>query len=159
MKLYFVRHGKASQVAPSDAQRPLTSGGVESVKHMAQVLRKSDYHPTKIYCSSRLRALQTANLIAEALGIEAEINDACNFSFSASAALKLCSGMDDEAEIMFVGHNPSMSEVVESITGAAVELSTGAIACVTNIYPPMTRGAILKWLLTPKVIDAMFSDD
>ncbi|MDQ7033875.1 MAG: phosphohistidine phosphatase SixA [Anaerolineae bacterium] len=127
MKLYFVRHGKASQVAPSDAERPLTSGGVESVKHMAQVLHKAGCHPTKIYSSPRLRASQTAHLIADELGIDAEINAACNFSFNAAAALQLCSGFDDEAEIMFVGHNPSMSDVVESITGASVQLSTGQL--------------------------------
>ena len=158
MKLYFVRHGKASQIAVSDEQRPLTPDGIESVKNMAKVLRKADCHLTKIYTSPRLRALQTAQIIAEEFGIEAEINDACNFSFNANAAMKLCEGMVDDAEVMYVGHNPSMSEVVEAMTGAAVELSTGAVACVTNFYPPTTRGSILKWLLTPKIINPLFSD-
>ena len=158
MKLYFVRHSKASQIAPSDEQRPLTPDGIESVKNMAKVLRKADCNLMKIYSSPRLRALQTAQIIAKAFGMDVEVNDMCNFNFNASAAMKLCDGMDNDAEVMFVGHNPSMSEVVESMTGAAVELSTGAIACVANVYPPATKGAILKWLLTPKIINPMFLD-
>lgn len=159
MKLYFVRHGKASQVAPSDAQRPLTEGGIESMKHIATVLKKAGIKPKKIFTSPRVRAHQTADIIGEVLGITPEINDACNFNFSANAAMKLCEDFDDEDELMFVGHNPSMSEVVEHITGAAIEMSTGAVACVTNVYPPSVSRAILKWMLTPNVIDPIFEDD
>jgi phosphohistidine phosphatase len=156
MKFYFVRHGKASQMAATDAERPLTPGGVESVKNMATVLHRAGIKPTKIYTSPRVRAVQTANLLAAALGQEAEVNDACNFHFNAKAALNLASGLMDDDEVMFVGHNPSMSEVVETITGASVELSTGAVACVIRVNSTSSQGAILKWLLTPKIVDAFF---
>ena len=48
-----------------------------------------------------------------------------------------------------------MSEVVSAITGARVELSTCAVACVTRFNPHYPESAILKWLLTPKVVEAM----
>jgi phosphohistidine phosphatase len=156
MKVYFVRHGKASQTAPSDEQRPLTEDGIESAKNLAVALKKAGCKPTIIYTSPRVRALQTATIIADEFGMTAQVNNACNFEFNAKAAAELCTGYDEEDEIMFVGHNPSMSEVVQHITGAAVELSTGAIACVTEFYPPSTRNAVLKWLLTPRVIDPLF---
>jgi phosphohistidine phosphatase len=158
MKLYFVRHGKAAQNTSPDEQRPLTADGIESVKHMASLLKKIACQPIAIYTSPRVRALQTATLIADALGMQAEVNEACNFSFNAQMVMTICDGLDDDDEVMFVGHNPSMSEVVQHITGATVELSTGAIACVTDYYPPSSKNAILKWLLTPKVIDPLFSE-
>ena len=157
MKVYFVRHGKASQNAPTDEQRPLTEEGIESVKNMAIALKKAGCQPTIIYTSPRVRAFQTAALIAQEFGMKAEVNNACNFEFNAKAAAELCQGYDDDDEVMFVGHNPSMSEVVQHVTGAAVDLSTGGVACVAEFYPPSTRNAILKWLLVPKVIDAIVS--
>jgi phosphohistidine phosphatase len=159
MKVYFVRHGKASQTAPSDEQRPLTEDGVESAKNLAVMLKKAGCQPTIIYTSPRVRALQTATIIADEFGMTAQVNKACNFEFNVKAATELCTGYDEEDEIMFVGHNPSMSEVVQHITGATVELSTGGIACVTEFYPPSTRNAVLKWLLTPRVIDPLFASE
>jgi phosphohistidine phosphatase len=158
MKLYFVRHGKASQNAPTDEQRPLTEDGIESVKHIAVALKKSGCQPTIIYTSPRVRALQTATIIADEFGMKAQINDACNFDFDAKAVVELCKEFSENDEVMFVGHNPSMSEVVQHVTGAMVELSTGGIACVTEFNPPSTRNAMLKWLLTPRLIDPLFAN-
>lgn len=111
--------------------------------------------PARIYSSPRLRAQQTAHYIGLALNTEAEINDACDFEFTAAKAFELASNSGENDEILFVGHNPSMSEVVSSITGAHVDLSPCAMACVTGVNPKHQRMAVLKWLLTPKVVLAM----
>lgn len=157
MKLYFIRHGKAAQSAPSDEARPLTDVGIRQSQNNGKILSALGVNPTKIYTSPRLRAHQTAQYIGEALHRTPEINDACNFSFSARKALKLASPFNEDAEILFVGHNPSMSQVVYDITGAQVDLSTCAMACVTGIHPDFPQSATLKWLLTPKVVAAMLN--
>ena len=56
--------------------------------------------------------------------------------------------------MILVGHNPGMSEVIQSICGANVNLKTGAIARI-DLYPPALRGATLRWLLSPRVLDAI----
>ena len=158
MKLYFVRHGKAQQFAASDEARLLTEDGIKSMRNMAEMLRRCGVNPTRIYSSPRVRAQETATIIAEALSKPLEITEACNFHFNASAVFQLTNQLHPESEVIFVGHNPSMSETVEALTGASVDLNTGAVACVTRVYPPSTNGVILKWLLTPKIVDSFFAN-
>jgi len=155
MKLYFVRHGRASQIATTDSARPLLPDGETQARNMGKVLKMLDVPAARIFSSPRVRALQTAQIIGQALGKEPIVRDACNFDFNVHQAFQLIHGLDDDAEVLFVGHNPSMSEIVTDLTGANVELSTGAIACVTQIFPPSASGAILKWLITPKLVNAI----
>jgi phosphohistidine phosphatase len=157
MKLYFVRHGKASPVASSDEMRPLTHQGADDVRQIGRFLDRMGVEPVRIYTSPRLRALQTANIIADSLGARAFVDDACNFNFNIRHIPELVADLGEKAEVMFVGHNPSMSEIVEATCGASVDLSTGAVACVTQIYPPAHMQGQLKWLVTPKVATALSS--
>lgn len=122
---------------------------------MGRVLKALDVQPSRIFTSPRIRALQTAQIIGQALGLEPIINEACNFSFNANQAFHLIQGINEDAEILFVGHNPSMSQVVTDLSGAEVQMSTGAVACITRIHPPSLYGITLKWLLTPKIVNAM----
>lgn len=158
MKLYFIRHGKAGHNAATDEARPLTDVGIEQAKNNGAILKAMGVTPAKIYCSPRLRAQQTAQHIGQALNIEAEINEACNFSFTLTKAFDLTSNFDADDEILFVGHNPSMSEVVSSITGAQVDLSPCAMACVTRVNLQHPASTVLKWLLTPKVVSTMLKN-
>jgi len=154
MKLYFVRHGKASPVASSDEMRPLTHQGADDVRQVGRFLEKMGIEPTRIYTSPRLRALQTANIIADCLGSRAFVDDACNFNFSIHDIPALVSELDENAAVMFVGHNPSISEVIKATSGAEVDMATGAVACVGRIHPPVNMQGTLKWMLTPKVVAA-----
>ena len=158
MKLYFIRHGKASYDAPTDELRPLLPEGIQQAQDLGEILKTLGVQATKLYTSPRLRAKETAAQIGLALNIEPEINEACNFDFSLSKALKLAEGHSETAEILFVGHNPSMSEVVTEATGAVVDLSTAGAACVTRLNPRLPDRAILKWLLTPKVAAAILKN-
>lgn len=158
MKLYFIRHGKAGFHAATDEARPLTTVGVEQAKNNGAILKVMGVMPAKIYCSPRLRAQQTAQHIGQALNIEAEINEACDFSFTATKAFQLASNFDEDDEILFVGHNPSMSEVVSSIKGAPVDFSPCAMACATRVNLPHPAATVLEWLLTPKVVSTMLKN-
>jgi phosphohistidine phosphatase len=159
MKLYFVRHGQAGRTAASDELRQLDEVGIQEATRVGLALAQMGIKPAQIFSSPRLRASETARLIGAALGIEPTINDACNFDFNAQSALELAEPFAHEEELMFVGHNPSMSEVVTALSGARVELTTAAVACVSRVHPPLSSSAILKWLLTPRMIDAMLPED
>ena len=99
MKFYFIRHGKAGYHATSDEARPLTETGIEQAKNNGLVLKASGVVPAKIYTGPRLRAQQTAGYIGQILDSEAEITDACDFSFSVNKAINLASRFDEDAEI------------------------------------------------------------
>jgi phosphohistidine phosphatase len=158
MRLYFIRHGKASYDAPSDELRPLLPEGIEQAQNLGRILRNLGVKPRKIYTSPRLRAKETAEQIGKALNVTPEITEACNFDFNLSKALKLAEGFADDAEILFVGHNPSMSEAVTEATGAELDLSTGGVAYVARLQMNSDNRAILKWLLTPKLAAAILKN-
>lgn len=156
MKLYFVRHGEAVDLAPSDHSRELTERGIERVEKSAKVLKRLGIAPTVIYSSPRIRAKQTAEIIAETLGLDVKFEEDVNFGFDVTHVKTLLQGINTKDEVMFVGHNPDMSQVVHKLTGASVSMKKGGLARIDIINAKARRGELV-WLIAPKVFDALFS--
>lgn len=155
MRLYLMRHGYAEDgFGKPDEQRELNAKGVIRIKTAAQVLKTLGINPTHIYSSPRVRAYQTAEIVAQALGKSVEIEDSVNFDFSRNAVKQLADGKDQRAELMFVGHNPSMSEVIQDITGANVVMKPGGLARIDLVDPSKMLGQ-LSWFIAPKVFDGL----
>ena len=68
--LYLVRHAKSSRHDPSlsDRDRPLDERGKQDAPKMGQRLAKRDVRPDLLLSSPAVRALTTAQLIAEEVG-------------------------------------------------------------------------------------------
>ena len=155
MQLYFLRHGQAEfGSGVSDHDRQLTPRGVERTRTAGRVLAALDLGITHIFSSPRVRALQTAEIVAEALGKEVDIRDEVNFGFDVDGVLELTRDLPEDANVMFVGHEPSMSVVVGRITGGVVEMKKGGLARVDLDDRGAPRG-YLVWLIAPKVFDAL----
>jgi phosphohistidine phosphatase len=154
MRLYFVRHGKAEQSAASDEQRQLTAEGQARLATEAQVIARLGIHPQVIYSSPRIRAQQTAQIIAQALGMTITVQEALDYGFNRDAVAALIRDLDASAELMFVGHNPTLPQVVHSLTGSSIEMKTGSLARVDVLSASELHG-ILVWLIAPKVFDAL----
>ncbi|WP_191485167.1 phosphohistidine phosphatase SixA [Pseudomonas sp. FEN] len=71
MRVWVLRHGEAEPQARSDAERALTTRGRQQVLRSAAHLIGQPL--SAIYASPYLRAQQTAELVREVLGFEAEI--------------------------------------------------------------------------------------
>lgn len=153
MRLYFVRHGKAEQAAESDHARELTTKGAARVRVLAGALAHMGVTPDYVYASPRVRAQQTAQIMADMLGATVETRDAVNFSFSLEAVETLTSDLSPDSDVMFVGHNPSMSQVVQDICGAQVSMKTGAVACVET--GSSSRYGMLQWYVYPKMFEKL----
>lgn len=67
MKVYLIRHGHAVDDEPglTDEQRYLTKKGRKTVREVGRVLQKADVAFDAILTSPLVRAVQTAELIAE----------------------------------------------------------------------------------------------
>src|SRR5271156_6739873 len=76
MILYIVRHGIAvdrnDPKSPSEAERPLTAKGVQKTRSAALGLRALGAKPDVLMTSPYVRAAQTAEIFAEALGFPLE---------------------------------------------------------------------------------------
>lgn len=72
MKLWWMRHARA-EAGSIDKIRNLTDFGREQAEKVAQYIANSGQAPIKIYASTYNRAQQTAQIIADRLGLEMKI--------------------------------------------------------------------------------------
>jgi phosphohistidine phosphatase len=161
MRLYFVRHGHAEDAqAPAydDAARALTPEGIARIAAAGVALNRLHVKPAQLYSSPRVRARQTAELLAKAMGVSVTQQEAVNFGFSPKQVESLIAESAQEDEIMFVGHEPDMSMTIAALIGGDGEIimKKGSIARVDVIARTPLRGALV-WLLAPHVLDALGS--
>lgn len=154
MRLYFVRHGIAEDLATSDFARELTKRGRRRVATSANVMKRLGMEPSQIFSSPRLRARQTAEIIAEALGSSVTLSEAVNFGFDRPDVRRLIKDLSADDEVMFVGHNPDMSLLVSEMTGVDASMKKGGLARVDVIGRAVDEGELV-WLIAPKVFDAL----
>lgn len=155
MRLYFLRHAEAVDIAPDDHNRQLTERGRERTRTAAKVMRLLDIGPEVIFSSPRLRALQTAEIVGEALGIEITVHETLNFGFNADDLAGLIDRYDEDAEILFVGHEPDFSDILTDLTGADLIMKKGGLARVDLSHKARPLTGELIWLIAPRVFDAL----
>ena len=157
MRLYFLRHGIAEDLATSDFDRELTKRGRRRVAASAIVMKRLGLAPSQIFSSPRLRARQTAEIVAEALGMGVSLAESVNFGFDRADVRRLTNNLSADDEVMFVGHNPDMSLLVSEITGVDAAMKKGGLARVDVIGRAVDEGELV-WLIAPKVFDALQDD-
>lgn len=155
MRLYFLRHGEAEDGGGlNDHDRRLTTNGIERTTNAGHVLAKLNINPAYIFSSPRVRARQTADIVAQALGMSIDIREEVNFSFNTRAVQTLIADLDSDSEVMFVGHEPSMSATISALTGAQIEMKKGGLARVDVDASTAAHGTLV-WLIAPKVFDVL----
>jgi phosphohistidine phosphatase len=158
MELYFVRHGQAEDAQPPDFDdfaRKLTDKGVERTVVAAKALVQMGLKPAVLYTSPRLRARQTADVLASALSVSVTARDELNFGFNATLLPPLLAEFANEQQVVFVGHEPDLSITVAGLIGGGeIEMKKGGVARVDLVARSPLRG-VLFWVLTPRVLDVM----
>ncbi|MEL6268891.1 MAG: histidine phosphatase family protein [Chloroflexota bacterium] len=153
MKLYLMRHGYAEPAGTKlDEDRTLTPQGETLIRQTGVLVANMGLTPLRMFCSPRTRARQTATLIGNAIGAQPEVREAVNFDFSIKAVRATIEEFPDE-DLMFVGHEPTLSSTIEAITGAGVTVKPGSIACIdANLRRKLTGDIV--WFLTPDIVMA-----
>lgn len=132
--LTLVRHAKSSWEYPelSDFERPLNERGRRDAPLMADKVRKYPPLPDRLVSSPALRAVTTAHVFADTLGIKREdiVLLPKIYEASASTLMKLVRGMDDgDRHVMMFGHNPGFTELCHLLAACSFEeMPTCAIA-------------------------------
>jgi phosphohistidine phosphatase len=137
--IYLLRHGDAEDGDGDDAARRLTEKGERQARDAGRALAGIGAGIEACLASPKVRALETARLACEALGIEVEVTEALREG--PFDALDLAAG---RGEVLLVGHEPDFSAEVGRLTGAKVAMKKGGIAVVD--------GSTLVALLRPKEI-------
>jgi phosphohistidine phosphatase len=165
MRLYVMRHGDS--VNPQvwegeEVARPLTEEGRAEMREAAQGLRWLDPKIDMVVTSPLTRARETAEPVAQALGVPLLVDPAlapgCELH---TLAPLLLSGRSTQG-VLIVGHEPDFSELVGTLIAghslARVSMKKGA--CCRLDLPALSKlqherdvrklagRATLRWLLT-----------
>jgi len=158
IQLCFFRHGIAVErgdpSVSSDADRPLTEQGIRKTRAAAAGLERLGVGFDKILTSPWLRASQTADILAQTLGLSRvetlpELAGDC----SVDELLDALAGRHGRATLL-VGHQPLLGAAAGELLapGADIEIDlkkSGACAVEVDALPPRSRATLL-WLLTSK---------
>jgi phosphohistidine phosphatase len=121
--IWLLRHGAAEDEAQDDASRALTAEGVRQAEAAGLALAALRAQPEACFSSPKLRALQTARITCEPLGLEVGEREALRGGdFDPT---ELAAGY---REVLLVGHEPDFSRAVQLATGARVAISKGGLA-------------------------------
>ena len=109
-RLLLLRHAKAEPGTPEqeDHDRTLTERGLADAAAMARYLRKRDYTPARILCSTSLRTVQTADAV---LATRPAAIDYLKVLYLAAPGRIIALAQDaDDADraLMVIGHNPGL---------------------------------------------------
>jgi phosphohistidine phosphatase len=143
--LWLLRHAEAADGDP-DEDRPLTEKGVQDAEAAGRALARLGVNVDACLTSPKKRAVQTAQLACEPLGVEVSIDPA--LSGEPFDARDLTAGLGD---VMLVGHDPSFSLTVNQLTGAQARLRKGGLAGID-------KGELVV-LLRPQEMEAIATAD
>ncbi len=160
MVIYFLRHANAGQKAFSslekDEKRPIDKIGEQQSHDVGRALAAIGVSVNVIISSPLTRAMQTAAIVSQEIGHEEKI--VTDAALRPEATFEQFKGLlnrhKDRLAIMVVGHDPSMTEFVNKVLSggvpmAAVEMKKCGVA---KVEKELRRPAVLRWCMTPKVV-------
>lgn len=136
MYLYILQHGDA--VAKNvDPERPLSEQGRRDIRILAMHMKNMDVHLGRIFHSGKLRAEQSAGLVAEALSAEIEPvqADGLNPNDDPTVIVGDIDQMDEN--ILIASHMPFVSRLCSTLltggTDAEFASMPGTLFCLERV--------------------------
>jgi phosphohistidine phosphatase SixA len=156
MRVYLMRHGIAidrqDPDCPPDAERYLTSKGVDRTRDVAKGLRELRIRPSAFLTSPYVRAVQTGEIVCEVLHLDPKELRATDSLKPEAKPPRLGEelGKLSEEEIICFGHAPHLDDFITYAVKAAAtftSLKKAGVACLDIVdFSPLQ--ANLEWLLT-----------
>ena len=114
MRVFLVRHAEAAAGEPDDL-RELTPAGEESARSLAKQLAANGVRPAALLTSPLLRARQTADELARALGVAAEPDERLAPGATAEGLREAVAGRGET--VVAVGHQPDCARIAAALAG------------------------------------------
>jgi phosphohistidine phosphatase len=164
MELYILRHAIAvsrdDASCPRDSHRPLTAKGTAKLRRVVRGMKALGLSIDAVLTSPYLRALQTAEIVADALGAnqDVEITEHLAPDGDARALINLLASRGDtHASILVVGHEPHLGQLISLLVSGdertAIALKKAGLCRLAIQAPRYGRCASLEWLLTPAQLE------
>ncbi len=157
MKLYLIQHGEAKPEA-EDPERSLTARGEKEIVAISKMAGGLQIRPSKIYHSGKLRAKQTAEIIASALKIsDSLVQPAPGLNPNDDIHLWAERISTEKEDLMLVGHLPFLEKLTSLLlcgdeNARLVLFRYGAIVCLDQ---KEDKRWVVRWILTPEIANLM----
>ncbi|HVW02748.1 MAG TPA: phosphohistidine phosphatase SixA [Planctomycetaceae bacterium] len=157
MKVWFVRHAEAedADAAGSDSQRALTARGRRQFREVADWLLEHAGAPELILTSPLVRAVQTAQILAEAAELsehDCRIDERVAPGIAPQALIDAVMALGLKC-VAVVGHEPDMSRCTSAlIGGGSISFPKGGVTCIEFEGPPAVGAGSLRWMVTPRLL-------
>lgn len=152
MLLHLLRHADAGDPETwtgPDAARPLSDKGRKQSRRLGEHLAAVGFEADGFITSPKIRAAQTAEIVAEPLRTKVSIDDRLGGGLEIDALDAVLADAGDPGRVVIVGHDPDFSELLSELVATRLEMKKGAFARI-EIERPLRAGAgRLRWLLPP----------
>ena len=155
VRVHLLRHAHAGDPFKwigDDDLRPLTKKGRHQCERLGEFLEAHAVRPDVIVTSPKVRAQQTAEIVAGTLGMTTKIDRRLGDRFDKR---ELWAMLDElgAREPMFVGHDPDLSLLLSYlIDGAGLSMKKGTLATI-DLETKLGDGeGRLCWLVPPELL-------
>lgn len=133
MKLVLIRHGKSDwHAGKDDFERPLNKRGIKDAPIIARELKERGIIPDKILTSPALRALTTAQLMADVFETtDFEEQDSLYLASVQDIMQNAFKALEKYETVFMFGHNPGMSIAASSIREIETPMPTCSAAVIS----------------------------
>jgi phosphohistidine phosphatase len=150
MPLYLVRHGQANSGA-FNPDPPLTAEGRAEVDRMAHLASAFAFPISQIFYSSKIRARQTAEMMAHYLKPSSGIKEAKGINPDDNV-METSKSLDPSQNTMLIGHLPFLERIVSYLIigktdKTIIKFQAGGIVCLDK--DATTQGWYIRWALMP----------
>jgi phosphohistidine phosphatase len=155
-RLYLLRHADAGDPeawSGPDEARPLSGKGEKQSRRLGKLLASVGFAPSVILSSPKLRAKQTAEILADELGLEVTIDERLALGLDAVAVEAILFDTGEPEEPVLVGHDPDFSELSAWLIGApSFQMKKGALVRIDTVRPISKASGTLRWLVPPDLL-------
>ncbi|CAN5122516.1 hypothetical protein BH20ACT9_BH20ACT9_09770 [soil metagenome] len=155
LELYLLRHahaGDPTEWAGGDDLRPLSRKGRRQAQDLGQFLARLAFSPDLLVSSPRVRARQTADIVAGEIGAAVSIDDRLAATLDLDDLSMILDDLGGQ-RVVLVGHDPDFSELASALLGAGrLAMRKGAMARFDVPLPLLPGGGTLRWLIPPELL-------
>jgi phosphohistidine phosphatase len=153
ISLFLLRHADAGDPAAwrgPDAERPLSEKGRLQAERLGLFLADNGFSPDLIVSSPKLRAVETARLVATPLEQPVVVRDELGEPLDLADLDRLLEAVGLVPRPVLVGHDPDFSALASELTGTPeLALKKGALARIDSALPLRPGRGDLRWLVPP----------
>ena len=148
-KLIIIRHAMPEITSSSglDHERRLTQLGEKQACEAGEFLNSGGFKNVQVISSDAARAYKTAELVCEVMGGNFKATDKLYTSSPRQITNEVSKCEKSIETLLVVGHNPTLSEVVSSLSGEMHSLTQGQCVVLSSDIDDWSMVDVSDWTI------------